>query len=406
MYRTNLVLKTVNKETGLAKIAIEITFGSGVSRERVYISTDEKIPIAHWNKGNISRANKNSKEILYRVEVIHNKVKGQLFEIKQKVGFVSKELFKRQYFAETETQEDFLTLFESFILVKKLTAKVKLVEKLNAIFNQMKEFLGSKILYLHEIDQKFINELAKFWRDEKGLQPNTISKNFKFIRQFLNYLKNEEILQSSKYQRLDYPGEVETNTIVLSKVEVMKLMEHDPKTLSLGRVRDLFLILIFTGLRFGDAVRINRSWVRGEVLYINTQKTGEKVTIPIHPKLRELLKKYDFDLSPLKISNQRFNDYVKILCKDAEITAQVEIVRYVKGIKKYLVFPKYQLIASHTGRRTFITNAILAGIPLSVIQRITGHKKLVTLQKYVDIAEGIKVEEMEKLSRFYGSERS
>ena len=401
MYRTNLVLKAVNQKTGLAKITIEITFGSGVTRERIYIPTDEKIPLIHWNKGNISKANKNFKEIFHRVELIHNEVRKQLLEIHQKLGFVSKELFKKEYFNETEPQEDFMTLFENFISIKKLTSKMKLVEKLNAIYNQVKEFLGTKTLYLHEFDQKLVNELVKFWRDKKELQPNTISKNFKFLRQFLNYLKNEEILKSLKYQRLEYPGEVETNTIVLTKSEVVKLIEYMPKTASELKVRDLFLILIFTGLRFGDAIRINRSWVRGEFLYINTQKTGEKVSIPIHPKLQTVLEKYGYDLFPLKISNQKFNDYVKDLCEAAEIADQIEIVRYEKGIKKYLVFPKYKLIASHTGRRTFITNAILAGIPLPVIQKITGHRKLSTLQKYVEIADQFKSEEMEKLSKYF-----
>ena len=141
------------------------------------------------------------------------------------------------------------------------------------------------------------------------------------------------------------------------------------------------------------------------MLHIHTQKTDEKITIPLHPNLREVLEKYGYDLSSMAISNQKFNKYVKELCLEAGINADVEVVKYEKGIKKYHVIPKYKLIASHTGRRTFITNAILAGIPLSVIQRITGHKKLVTLQKYVDIAEGVKSQELEKLSDFYGFSR-
>lgn len=65
------------------------------------------------------------------------------------------------------------------------------------------------------------------------------------------------------------------------------------------------------------------------------------------------------------------------------------------------MFPKFKLIASHTGRRTFITNAILAGIPLPVIQKITGHRKLSTLQKYVEIADEKKKSELKKLTDFY-----
>ncbi|NHE57939.1 tyrosine-type recombinase/integrase [Cyclobacterium plantarum] len=160
--------------------------------------------------------------------------------------------------------------------------------------------------------------------------------------------------------------------------------------------------MIYTGLRFGDGICISKRWVVNGMLHILTHKTDEIISIPLHPNLKEVLEKYDYDLSSLAISNQKFNKYVKERCLEAGINADVEVVKYAKRIKKYHVIPKYKLIASHTGRRTFITNAILAGIPLSVIQRITGHKKLVTLQKYVDIAEGINVEEMDKFSKFFG----
>ena len=154
-------------------------------------------------------------------------------------------------------------------------------------------------------------------------------------------------------------------------------------------------------MRFSDGVRISKRWVNNGFLNIHTQKTDEKISIPIHPILKEILDKYDYDLQVLKISNQKFNKGVKELCFEAGIVQEVEVVRYEGSTRKYLAIPKYQLIASHTGRRTFITNSILAGIPLSVIQKITGHRKLTTLQKYVDIADGIKAEEMVKLSRYF-----
>lgn len=136
------------------------------------------------------------------------------------------------------------------------------------------------------------------------------------------------------------------------------------------------------------------------------RRQGKKVSIPLHPRLKDILTKYDFDLTPLHISNQKFNDYVKILCKEAGISDEVEIVKYQNGSKQYLIKPKWSLIASHTGRRTFITNSILAGIPLPVIQQITGHKKLTTLQRYIEIADENKKSELSKLSSFYGTGKS
>ena len=404
MYRTNITLKGVNKSNGLGKITIEITFQIGSQRERVYIPTGEKLPVEFWHNGKISKAFPSAKEIMRRVEVIHNEIKTHLFDLERKNGFVNKNLFNQSYFGNVNNDQDLMILLDKFIQVKNLSAKRKLIEKLNAIRNQLKIFLKGRSFSVNEINQEFINSLTRFWVNEIGLQPNTVAKNFGFFKQFLNYLKNEEILTNLKYQRLDYPSEVETNTIVLNKEEVISLANYIPKNESLKKVKDLFLIMIYSGLRFSDAIRINKSWVRGDFLFINTQKTGEKVSIPLHPKLRQILIDHKFDVFRIRISNQKFNYLVKELGQEAGINQLVEIVKFEKGIKQYLTFPKYKIIASHTGRRTFITNSILAGIPLAVIQKITGHRKLTTLQKYVDIADDSKKTEFEKLSNYFNSE--
>ena len=401
MYRTNITLKGVNKSTGQGKITIEVTFLMGSLRERVYIPTGEKLPIEFWRNGKISRAHPNSKDIITRIGVIHHEIKTLLFDLERQYGSVNKNLFNDAYFGQGETDQDLLVLLDKFIEVKDLSSKKKLIEKLKAIRNQLKSFLNGRRLYLNEVNQEFVNALTKYWVEVVGLQPNTISKNFGFFRQFMNYLKNEEVLTSLKYQRLDYPSEVETNTVVLTKEEVMVLAAFKPDTDHLIKIKQLFLIMIYSGLRFGDAIRINSSWVRGDFLFINPQKTGEKVSLPLHPKLKEVLVPIRFDVSSIQLTNQRFNASVKVLCEKAGIDQLVEIVKFEKGKKKYLVYPKYKLVASHTGRRTFITNSILAGIPLPVIQKITGHRKLTTLQKYVDIAGDSKKAEFEKLSQYF-----
>jgi integrase len=406
MYRTKYVLKNVSRKTGKGKISIEIYFSRDGRRERLYLPTGEEISHKFWANGVISKSYTQKAQLLRRLEEKQHEVKQQLYQWEKELGYLNADLVKSKLELEPVHEKDILTLFDEFMEVKKLTAKHKMVIKLNTIKNHLNIFLGRRKMYLIEYNQTFINQLTHYWEQKVGLQPNTIHKNFRFILLFLNYLKKEGILDNEHYKEFQYPRMVETNTIVLSKDEVVKISQYSPKTNSESKVKDLLLVLILSGLRFGDAVRINRSWVRGEFLYINTQKTGEKVSIPLHPMLKEVLERYDYDLTPLRISNQKFNDYVKELCKLAEITDQIEIVKFEKGVKKYLTFPKYQLIASHTGRRTFITNAILAGIPLPVIQKITGHRKLSTLQRYVDIADDSKKAELEKLSNYFNSHKS
>lgn len=406
MYRTKFVLKNPSAKTGIGKINIEIYFTLQGKRERVYLPTGEEIHNKYWGDGIISKSYLQKEEVQRRLEEKLYEIKQQLYQWNKELGYLNAALVKAKLSEKPSRELDILTLFEDFMEVKKLTAKHPMVIKLNTIKNHLRVFLGKKKMYLVEYNQTFINKLTHYWEQKVGLQPNTIHKNFRFMLLFLNYLRKEGVIESEFYKDFQYPRQVETNTIVLSKEEVHLLIGYIPKTASHGRVRDLFLILIYTGLRFGDAIRINRSWLRNGLLYVNTQKTGEKVSIPLHPRLKDILTKYDFDLTPLHISNQKFNDYVKILCKEAGISDEVEIVKYQNGSKQYLIKPKWSLIASHTGRRTFITNSILAGIPLPVIQQITGHKKLTTLQRYIEIADENKKSELSKLSSFYGTGKS
>lgn len=401
MYRTKVVLKAVSKKTGKGRINIEVTFQGLGKRERVYFATEESIESKHWVNGKISKSNTIYKELWRRVELRQNQIKDTLFELQQEHGFVNADMLKSSLSGNDDSEKDIISLFEEYIEVKRITAKYKTAKKLVTIKNQMVKFMGKRKYYLPDFNQKLINQLTHFWQNQINLQPNTIHKNFRFILMFMNHLEREGLVEALKFKKLTYPKAVETNTILLEKSEVKALIDHVPGNARMERVKDLFLILIFTGLRFSDGIRISKSWVNNGFLYINTQKTDEKVSIPIHPALKGLLEKYEYNLSSLKISNQKFNKAVKDLCQEAGITKEVEIIRYEKGERKYLLIPKYQLIASHTGRRTFITNAILAGIPLAVIQGITGHKKLSTLQKYINIADHIKSQEMEKLSRYF-----
>lgn len=401
MYTTRIIAKNPSKKTGKAKLTIEVEFKEDDKKTRIYIPTTEVIKASNWKNGKLSKSEKDAAEKIDRVESKHNEIKQHLFDLKRKHGFVNSDILKAHLNRGNDSDKDILFLLDKFIELKKITAKPKLVEKLMAIRNHMEKFMDGENYYLHQFNQEFVNKLSHYWQEKKNLQPNTIHKNFKFIVQFLNHLKKEEVLTSAKYQHLDYPKEVETNTVVLSKEEVKKIINYSPEFSRHKKVKDLFLVLIFTGLRFSDAIRISKSWVHNDMLLIRTQKTDEKLSIPIHPILKELLLKYEYNLQALNISNQKFNKYVKELCELAKINDEVELVKYDGKVKKYINKQKWELIGSHTGRRTFITNAIVAGIPLPVIQKITGHKKLSTLQKYIDIADHIKSEEMNKLSAFY-----
>ena len=111
----------------------------------------------------------------------------------------------------------------------------------------------------------------------------------------------------------------------------------------------------------------------------------------------EILKKYkDNPVKALpKLSAQKLNKYIKELCEIAPIKNPVTFIEYRAGKAIEVTKPKYELITSHTARKTFITNSVIFGMNIKALKGITGQKKDSTLNKYIKIAEDFKKTEMD-----------
>ena len=113
--------------------------------------------------------------------------------------------------------------------------------------------------------------------------------------------------------------------------------------------------------------------------------------------VREILNKYQGS-APRLLSNQRFNEYIKEVARIAGID-QIEAKRETIGGKEIATKrPKYELITSHAGRRSFATNMYLAGLPSITIMAITGHKTEKSFMKYLKITQA---QHAELVGRFF-----
>lgn len=139
------------------------------------------------------------------------------------------------------------------------------------------------------------------------------------------------------------------------------------------RVSDLFKL---------KPINFNKST---KELVIWQEKTKKKITIPISDHMYDYMESIAFKIPIL--SNQKYNDYLKELGEEAGITEQVEHIKYIGNKKVVSIINKYEMITSHTARRTGITLLLLAGIQPEVIQKISGHEDIRTLMKYVRIDE-------------------
>jgi integrase len=143
----------------------------------------------------------------------------------------------------------------------------------------------------------------------------------------------------------------------------------------------MFLLLCWTGCRFSDLSKIHKDNIKDNRIEIKQQKTDTKVIIPILPATREILEKYNYE--PFKISNQKFNEFIKTACKVAGFDEEIKISRIVKGENKEFVSKKYELVTSHTGRRSFCTNMYEKGLDTTMIMSVSGHKSLDIFLHYI-----------------------
>ena len=148
-------------------------------------------------------------------------------------------------------------------------------------------------------------------------------------------------------------------------------------------VRDLFVLGCSTGLRYSDLVSISPSHVRNDKIHIETQKTGEGVTIPLNPLSAAILEKYQRRIR--KISNQTYSEHLKTLLQLLPSMCEpVERVRWSGAERRSEVVQKWKLVTTHTARRTFINIALESGVSVAVLRGWVGHANLEQLLQYAD----------------------
>lgn len=173
----------------------------------------------------------------------------------------------------------------------------------------------------------------------------------------------------------------------------------------LEKIRDVFLFLCFTGLRYSDVANLKKADVKDNSIEVTTLKTTDSLIIELNKHSKSILDKYkeDIFLKDTKmalpvISNQKMNHNLKELMKLAGIDEQIRVT-YYKGNKRIdKIVPKYELIGTHAGRRTFICNALSLGIPPQIIMKWTGHSDYDEMKPYIDIADETKANAMDRFN--------
>jgi integrase len=295
---------------------------------------------------------------------------------------------KKEYFDPQTHKKNLFFFIGQFINEAEKTKAMSTVRQYKNTLRLLKNF--SQKIYRIDFNNIDLSFYANFknYMDEAGYSEAYFSNQIKYIRLFMSEATergyNEQLVFKSK--KFTCPQSM-SDKIYLTAEEIERIRNAplfgEEK---LEKIRDVFVLACYTGLRFSDFVRLQPSNfnLKEKILRIRTQKTDATVFIPLAPEVLDICKKYRFRLP--SINNSTFNTFIKEVGRQAGLIERVEC-SISKGSRKVRrTLPKYQLISSHTARRSFATNAFLEGVPNLSIMQITGHTTEKAFINYIRIS--------------------
>ena len=278
-------------------------------------------------------------------------------------------------------------------------------KKFSTVKNHIREF--KKNANFEYFDENGLNEYVNFLREKKDMRNSSVGKQIGFLKWFLRWSFKKCYNHNIAYET--FKPKLKTTpkkVIFLTWDELNKLKDYQiPKDKQyLERVRDVFLFCCFTSLRYSDVRNLKRSDVKPDHIEVTTVKTADSLVIELNDHSKAILEKYkdvhfENNIALPVISNQKMNDYLKELGELAGIDEPIRET-YYKGNKRIdEVTPKYALLSTHAGRRTFICNALALGIPAQVVMKWTGHSDYKAMKPYIDVADDIKANAMARFNK-------
>ncbi|MGV8136464.1 MAG: tyrosine-type recombinase/integrase [Mangrovibacterium sp.] len=234
------------------------------------------------------------------------------------------------------------------------------------------------IFYLRELFPYRNESIVKFAASLKTVINAAQRDGYKVVFGFVDYrLKKEE------------PVAVYLTIDEIERVFYLKKLSPGASV-----VRDRFIIGCCTGLRYSDFSVLSIDNIHDNNILVKTKKTGAKVVIPVHWMIREIINHHGGIMPEIMTSRQNFNKTIKRLCRLAKINSLVLIERTEghRVVKKKL--KKYELVVSHTARRSFATNMKMAGVETAKIMLFTGHKTEDAFFRYIRIGKKENADEL------------
>lgn len=299
-------------------------------------------------------------------------------------------------------------------------------QKMDALKEDLRAF--KKRLKLTDLSESTLTEFVGYLRDSKklktprkklgerkeyddddvtGLRNTTIEKKLGYLRWFLNWSERKGYHPNLAFKTFRPTlKRTQKKVLFLTREELARIRNLllTDKNEYLDPVRDVFLFCCFSGLRHSDVANLRRNDVKEDHIEVTTVKTADSISIELNDLTRSILDKYrsipfrDNKALPT-YTNQAMNRDIKEICRLAGIDEGIRITTYKGNVRTDEIRPKWELMGTHTGRRTFIVNALSLGIPPNIVMKWTGHSDYKSMKPYIDIVDSIKATSMSKFNQ-------
>lgn len=286
-----------------------------------------------------------------------------------------------------------LSFWEYFAIWKeKLSSSI---QQRRLCYTNISKFMGQDFDW-EDVDDAFFFRLTERMNDA-GFSVNYKWRTVQQLRCVMNEGLKQKFHRNDGFKEWKNPKE-DADTVYLTKDELEALVAVELKAPMQAKARDLFILGVYTAARFSDYSRLTSDMIQDGIIHITQKKTTERVLIPAAPRVLEVLERNGGHAPAL--SQQRLNDNIKLACKEAGIDTPVQVThsegdRHITETK-----PKYELVSSHTARRTGATLLYQSGIPAAQCMMLTGHRKESTFFKYIKTTKEENAEMLRKAAFF------
>ena len=302
-----------------------------------------------------------------------------------------------------KTDQSLLVNHTQYIIDNANTRKIKGSSKVGLSQNRLKGYRNFKTIieeyqkeikkkiHFQDINKAFADQFTNWLVNKKNYATNSTGKILDNLKTVCLDAKNLGLKVNDYAKQIE--GFKEQNSerliVTLSFEELEQIRTAELETEAQKNARKWLLLGCEIGQRASDLLRLSQDNLRykGNRIYIDIeqQKTGKAVTVGvIAPHVLDIVE----NSFPYPISQQKLNKHIKDVCRLAKINEKIKGKKYDKktGRKKTDFYPKYDLITSHTFRRSFATN-YYKKIPTPVLIGITGHSKESMFLEYINRRE-------------------